>query len=279
MAKDGSRRSSVAVSTHMSSPAENNDDTPVQDSKQNGEATPDVPQSTSLKADTIKSSAPNGTHSRGAEWQPMTASNSTSSNPSTKDAPSSGTGPAVIYGTRSRNRTGNSRPNYAEDKELDAEFELGPVVKENTGRKGTRAADPAPMADAGQTPTVQKPSNGVVPDNALPAQSHYKDPIPGTSTFSANPTANGGHSKKRKAATQAPSHQAQLPVPAQNMSQVVNRKAGTAVYTGNVTEDSNMLSFETCQGRLKNNKLVADDGTVLAVNGRFSIALLLLVSS
>ncbi len=29
------------------------------------------------------------------------------------------------------------------------------------------------------------------------------------------------------------------------------------------------MTFETCQGYLKNGKLKADDGTVLAVNGVF----------
>jgi hypothetical protein len=31
--------------------------------------------------------------------------------------------------------------------------------------------------------------------------------------------------------------------------------------------DSNMLSFENCAGRLSGQRLVADDGTVLEVNG------------
>ncbi|KAH9219077.1 hypothetical protein DL95DRAFT_521057 [Leptodontidium sp. 2 PMI_412] len=267
MAKDGSRRSSVAVSTQISSPHEGNDDAPTQqESKQTGEATPDVPQPPSSKTDTVKSSSTNGTNSRVAESQPMMVSNSNSSNPSTKDPASSGTGPAVPYGTRSRNRTGNSRPNYAEDKELDAEFELPPVVKENNGRKAARAVDPASIVDAGQTPTANKASNGAEPDNALPVQSHYKEPIPGTSTFSANPTANGGHSKKRKAATQAPPHQAHLPGPTQSTPLVVTHRGSMAAYTGSALEDSNMLSFENCGSRLKNNKLVADDGTVLEVN-------------
>jgi len=33
------------------------------------------------------------------------------------------------------------------------------------------------------------------------------------------------------------------------------------------TRETNMLSFETCQGYLKNGKLKADDGTLLALNG------------
>ncbi|KAK0126255.1 putative PHD type zinc finger protein with BAH domain-containing protein [Cadophora gregata] len=268
MAKDGSRRSSIAVSTHASSPHENNDDVLAQDpnSNETGEAAPDVPQPAVSKTDTVKSSAANGTISRAAESQPMTASNSNSSNPSTKDAASSGTGPAIPYGTRSRNRTGNSRPNYAEDKELDAEFEVAPPLKESTGRKATRTVEAMSTTEAGQTQNATRISNGTIQDNAPTIPIHHKDPIPGTSTFSANPTANGGHSKKRKAATQAPLQQPQLQVPPQNTSQAVTRRSSIALYTGNSLEDSNMLSFENCGGRLKNKKLVADDGTVLEVN-------------
>ena len=52
--------------------------------------------------------------------QPMTATASTSS--SLQPPLENGDNPSS-YGTRSRNRTGGPRPNYAEDKELDLEIE------------------------------------------------------------------------------------------------------------------------------------------------------------
>ncbi|KAL2064982.1 hypothetical protein VTL71DRAFT_4122 [Oculimacula yallundae] len=266
MAKDGSRRSSVAVSTHVSSPKENNDEAPAQESRPDNEATTNISKSTPLKDGTDKATAPDETKPREEESQPLAMSNSNSTNPSTKDAASNGAGTAVVYGTRSRNRTGNARPNYAEDKEMDTEFELGPSVKETNGRKATKSGDSSTAMEVEQTPVPQKLHNGAELDNAASLQNNHKDPIPGTSTFSANPTANGGHSKKRKAATQAPQSQAHTPVPTQSAPQAVNRRTSTAVYAGSGIEDSNMLSFERCGGRLKNNKLVADDGTVLEVN-------------
>ncbi|CZS94539.1 related to PHD finger protein [Rhynchosporium agropyri] len=266
MAKDGSRRSSVVVPSQVSSPNENSDETSAQDSRRTDETMAEPVSSTPTKTDNAKQVALNGINTRMEESHPATSSNSTSANQSIKDPAANGAGPAVVYGTRSRNRTGNPRPNYAEDKEMDAEFELGPSVKETNGRKATKVVDSSTLTDAEQTHFPSKLLNGAESENVSALQNIHKDPIPGTSTFSANPTTNGGHSKKRKAATQAPQNQAQLPVPTQSMPQAATRRTTMAVYTGSVIEDSNMLSFGTCGGRLKNSKLVADDGTVLEVN-------------
>src|SRR6266480_2034992 len=59
-------------------------------------------------------------HTSTAQSHPMTTSTSTSSHLSNKDSPPPQTG----YGTRSRNRPGAPRPNYAEDVEMD--FEMAP---------------------------------------------------------------------------------------------------------------------------------------------------------
>ncbi|TVY48953.1 Lid2 complex component [Lachnellula occidentalis] len=194
--------------------------------------------------------------------QPMTATNSNASTPSIKDI-----GSAAPYGTRSRNRTGTSRPNYAEDKELDMEFEAPPTAKDNLARKA-RATD-LNASDVG------KPANssrkGAAPEGDQPAtlQIHNKDPIPGTSTFSANPAtaAVPTQSKKRKAAAQSTTNQTEqgpsqttLPV------QTVTRRASMAAQVAAGFRETNMLTFENCDGRLKEKKLVADDGTLLEVN-------------
>ncbi|CAI4216562.1 unnamed protein product [Parascedosporium putredinis] len=50
------------------------------------------------------------------------------------------------YGTRSRNRTGNARPNYAEDKDMDLDYEYLPPKKENELKKSTRQNNPSPAA-------------------------------------------------------------------------------------------------------------------------------------
>lgn len=259
MAKDGSRRSSAAPSTQIDPPRGNNQDGQAQESQQTGGAAADTAEDGPLRTGLAKSSTTNGAHSQAAESQPMSASDSISSNPSTREAASSTTGPAPTYGTRSRNRTGNSRPNYAEDKELDAEFEVASSVK-GTGRR-SKIVDSSASTDNGHAPS--RNVSGMEPISSPAIQAHHKDQIPGTSTFSAIPTGVGTQSKKRKAAAQATT-QLHPPLP----TQAVTRRASTAVYMGYNVEDSNMLSFESCGGRLKDGKLVADDGTVLQVNGK-----------
>jgi hypothetical protein len=210
---------------------------------------------------------------RTAESQPMTASNSTSSILSAKEAPVNGAGAAVPYGTRSRNRTGTSRPNYAEDKELDAEFDAPSSSKEANGRKVGRVGDASNAVD---TARLTGPARKIpVPEaeHTLTIQSHYREPIPGTSTFSANPAATGPshHSKKRKATSQTTPLQPQPQILASHLAtpQAVTRRASLAAHVLTGLRDSNMLSFDDCAGRLNGKRLVADDGTVLEVNGLF----------
>jgi hypothetical protein len=269
MAKDTSGHSSAAASTHSLSLHEDGDEGAAQEPLPSGEAPVGIPQSPSAAIESSKSADVTMLIARAVESQPMTASNSTSSNPSTKETAPGGTGAAVPYGTRSRNRTGTSRPNYAEDKELDAEFELASSSKDTSGRKAGRAIDN--VTDAGR-PTSNVRKNPVSEiEHTLTIQSHYKEPIPGTSTFSANPAATGPplHSKKRKATSQPTMFQPQLQNPAQNLAvpQAVTRRASMAAQVVAGFRDSNMLSFENCAGHLSGKRLVADDGTVLEVNG------------
>lgn len=210
-------------------------------------------------------------HAHAAVSQPMTASTSSSSNPSLKDTP---TGTASPYGTRSRNRAGVTRPNYAEDREMEIEFEVQPS-REDEMRKN-RPGDPLSTA---LTDTAGPPSAN---RRALPTeynsngQSSTKDQIPGTSTFSANPSAasTSQPSKKRKAAGQPSQSSTNTPLPIINSmplgSQPNTRRASIATQSVAIGKETSMLSFDNCAGRLKDGKLVADDGTVLGVNGTFN---------
>jgi len=216
--------------------------------------------------DANKPSDVNNSETQTIESQPMTVSNSSSSNPSLKDGTGVGAAP---YGTRSRNRTGNPRPNYAEDKELDAEFELSPA-KEPPVQKGGGLVDSSSASDVAQQSSGAR-KGAVVEPEAGPEQ---KDLIPGTSTFPASVAASSSAqvSKKRKATGQpAAPPPPPPPNPANNIlaAQLVDRRAtGTAQVVPGFRE-TNMLAFDVCGGRLKNKKLVADDGTMLEVNGRF----------
>jgi hypothetical protein len=258
MTKDLSRRSSVTGSTHAPSPRENgNAETP-----QSGDHSPHISQSSSALPDTTKG-VPAANSTAVADSQPMTASNSTSSNPPPSDM--------GAYGTRSRNRTG--RPNYAEDKELDTEFDMMISAKETNGRKASRAVD-STNSDSGRAPTSTRKNAAPEVDQNLIMQNQLKESIPGTLTFSANPSSTVGQSsKKRKAANQQStatsnlqaSHQASLngvPTP-----QAVTRRASMAAHIAGGFRESNMVSFDNCGSRLKAKKLVADDGTVFQVNG------------
>jgi hypothetical protein len=272
MTRDTSGRSSAAGSAHGPSPSKNGDgngnEVLVSEVPQLSDAPRNLPSKASSPEESHAPTDADAPDSVAAVSQPMSASNSNSSNLSLKDAAAISS--AAPYGTRSRNRTGSSRPNYAEDKELDAEFEIPPTTKDHSGRKA-RATDVSASEGGKSTNSTRK---GAAPEGEQisAAQSHYKDPIPGTSTFSANPTPGAvatQSSKKRKAASQSTTSQAQqassqstLPV------QTVTRRASMAVQVATGFRETNMLTFENCAGRLKGKKLVADDGTVLQVNGK-----------
>jgi hypothetical protein len=279
MTKNNSRRSSNAGSAHVSSPRENDPEILPEEPRQTVEAALDTHQSTSSVVESGKPVDVDVPEVRAAESQPMTASSSTSSHPSGNEVNGNGTGAAAPYGTRSRNRGGAARPNYAEDKELDAEFEITPPAKDNNGRRAAR------WAEIGSTSTFEggksvaraaRKDHGFEPDQIGVIQNIYKDPIPGTSTFSANPetTFTTQPSKKRKAAAQSSSinFQTQMDGAMQiSLAQAVTRGAAMAAQVPFGFRNSNMLSFDGCGSRLQDGKLFADDGTVLEVNGKPNI--------
>jgi hypothetical protein len=252
MTKDNSRRSSV-VALSPSPPPE---------SKQLDEASSNNARPASLLGDVAIKLTSDITDS-----QPMTASNSTSSNPSVIDI---GAGLVAPYGTRSRNRNGTSRPNYAEDKELDTDFEVTAAGKDNVGRKARVGETNAANLDIGRSPNTARKNTSPEGEQVVTVQNQPKEPIPGTSTFSANPSASQS-SKKRKATGQPPmmSHDSQLQGPPHALptAQAVTRRASMAAQVVAGFRDSNMLSFDACSSRLRGKRLVADDGTVLEVNG------------
>ncbi len=205
--------------------------------------------------------------------QPMTSSTSTSSHQSQKDAAAAAAGPSP-YGTRSRNRPGVTRPNYAEDTEID--FELSaPPANGGTGKSAVhtdRTSKSPPNGNGIQSSNpVGKRKKSIV--NGTPNSAVSKDAdIPGTSTFSAMPDPNAGptNPKKRKAA-HSPSSGKGHAAATQTTSHTTTRRATNAAAV-HAHRETNMLFFGKCKGLLKDGKLEADDGTVLAVNGMLSIS-------
>ncbi|KAI5242024.1 hypothetical protein E4T43_05041 [Aureobasidium subglaciale] len=170
-------------------------------------------------------------------------------------------GDAMPYGTRSRNRAGNPRPNYAEDQDMD--FEVPPPPAKPASAKNATAN----QQDAIETKTtVVEPSfarvNGADHDERSPSASG-KETIPGTSTFSTVPP------KKRKAAGVA--NTAIVASGSGNtttnaVAQPTTKRPASSMPLANMSPESNMMTFEKSKGVLRKGGLVADDGQILYVN-------------
>lgn len=171
---------------------------------------------------------------------------------------------SATYGTRSRNRGGNARPNYAEDQDMDFEYSSAAPAKEGASKKNQPAAATPP----GQNFEVKRAQDfakliavngsGTASANASPGA---KEPIPGTSTFSANP------SRKRKAAGTS----ATVSQPAANTnanSMPAARRQGVSPASSSARETNIMIFTKQKSVLNKKGELTADDGTKLSVNGK-----------
>ena len=218
------------------------------------------------------------------ESQPMTATTSTSSLPldqSAKDATdANGASP---YGTRSRNRNGSSRPNYAEEPEI-MEYEWTSPKKSQGPSEAANAVTQAPadLEKSSGANTRRSSNTAPVPPVTMPKSmmgntaSHQ---IPGMSSFSVNPeaaAAPAAPTRKRKTpggTPAAPQHPSAL---TQTAASGPTRRQGPATNL-QAMRTTTLMTFEGCQGYLKNGKLKADDGTWLAVGGKLLFAQSLLI--
>ncbi|KAI9166974.1 E3 ubiquitin-protein ligase SNT2 [Paramyrothecium foliicola] len=166
------------------------------------------------------------------------------------------------YGTRSRNRTGNPRPNYAEDKDIDTDvYDYYHDKKDSEPKKTSRQSGATSGGDAARGSTsTRKP----VPDDAKsgpPSQNGSKEQNAGggaTNASQATQAASGAvqPSRKRKAAAQQ----------AGGGTASTKKTGNAAQNTGTAWPESNMLTFDNCKARPENGRMVADDGTVLEPN-------------
>lgn len=223
-----------------------------------------------------------------AQSQPMTVSNSTSSEmTSMTDAASNAAAP---YSTRSRGRReGAPRPNYAEDVEMDFELTSPAPGTKSTAHSTKRSTaissvngspsvatdsekGPATSTRKGQSTAANATANGTQANAAA------KEPIPGTSTFSANAT-NSNNASSASSASSASRKRKHPPSgatganPSGSAKRVVSSTSG---YKHDIRL-SNMMTFENSGARLRNGKLKADDGTTLEVNGKLYMSMLFLV--
>lgn len=176
------------------------------------------------------------------------------------------------YGTRSRNRPGRSRPNYAEDTEMD--FEMAPAATNGnvsdppsrnsvapdsghsssvSGKKGSAAAQGnASWGNSGSNPK-DNPANPNIPGASASA--------PGTQSSTPQPTTKR---RKNAAATTTNGNHASAAAPSQ-----AGPKRGNHAVGANSARESNMLTFEKTGAFLKDGHLEADDGQTVSVNGKF----------
>lgn len=195
----------------------------------------------------------------------------------------SGSSTASPYGTRSRNRTGASRPNYAEDRDIDPEiFEDrrdGDSKKATTRQASSaNAAQGAPRTSNG---TTRKP---LPPSDDSKQSTPQATPKENTQSAATTPATNGHNntngipkSKKRKAEPAPASSGSQTPSSSNANSSAAQKRQAAVSQGGNRNlngssgspgySETNLLTFDNCKARPKNGKMVADDGTVLEVNG------------
>lgn len=233
---------------------------------QDGSAESDVPvNSLSPRSNQVLSSKSGKTDSTDRSFSSvnggMTTATAAGTPKQAANGQSSNSTPAP-YGTRSRNR-GAPRPNYAEDRDLD-DLELLTTSKPASSKKASSTSQSVSRT----SPAANDRSTGVSTRRARANSNSYapstKDAIPGTSTFSANPNATNGSKKRKQPGTTTTTQMVFVPA---NPNQPNKKFLVGASRAPELECPTNMMTFHNSRGCLKNGKLKADDGTVLAVNG------------
>lgn len=205
-----------------------------------------------------------------AHSEAMTRLPSTSSQVSSKEPPAP---VSSSYGTRSRNRRGGDRPNYAEDTEMD--FELANQANTRPREPSLSSSDdeplsPVPPGTQSPPPAPVPPKRAVVTSNGWNALNKDAS-FPNTSTVTAAMTA-PAHSRKRKAASSANEAIASGLSPALYATHTGSKKGGPAALPIPSARETNMVTFENCNTTLnKDGHLVSDEGVVYAPNGNYTL--------
>lgn len=182
---------------------------------------------------------------------------------------------AAPYGTRSRNRPGRSRINYAEDTEMDFEMTAPAPTNGNTSDPPSRSSV---AAENGQSLGVGAKKGAGAGQGSAPwgnSGSNLKDTqatasitgssaaTPATSSSTSQPTT-----KRRKNAAKDATNGVQASAAAP--SQTAKRSApAQAPSSAPYSRETNMMTFESSGAMLRNGQLQADDGQIVSVNGKF----------
>jgi hypothetical protein len=249
-----SKSTSKASSTRNSTPAASSEvQQPAQDSNDASSAMDDVQPSLEMA-----NGASN--HSKASSKEPD----------QNGEAPSS-------YGTRSRGRPGRSRPNYAEDTEMDFEVRAAStngnvsdppsrnsVAPENghapsvSGKKGSASAQGnASWGNSGSNTKENAPSPNISGTSATAASTQPSTPQPQPAT------------KRRKNAAANGANGSHASATAPSQAGAKRGSHASAMAAANSARESNMMTFENTGAFLIDGHLEADDGQIVSVNGKF----------
>lgn len=198
---------------------------------------------------------------------------SKSAHASAKDSDDNDAAPSS-YGTRSRNRPGRSRPNYAEDTEMD--FEMAPAAMNGNLSDPPSRNSLAPDSSHSSTVSGKKGSgsaqaNGPWGNSAtLPKDSPAKLPISNPSPSVAPPPSRNPPQPTTKRRKNAASNATNgNHANAASAGQSGGKRANQATAVTNSARESNMMTFDNTGAFLRDGRLEADDGRTVSVNGKF----------
>lgn len=163
----------------------------------------------------------------------------------------------ATYGTRSRNRTGNARPNYAEDQDMDFEMTSTAATK----KKATTDAAGATPQNSGDPKRARGDLQQLLTGSGAATPTSTNGVNGGEST--PGPASNP--SKKRKAAG-PPATLTQTPPVANSSAPSASRKVAAPSATARETNMVTFTKHKACVN--KKGELIADDGMKLSVNGK-----------
>jgi hypothetical protein len=191
---------------------------------------------------------------------------------SSKDSEENSAAPSQ-YGTRSRNRTGRSRPNYAEDTEMD--FEM--TAASNNGTTAIPPLQDAAAVDSAQSSGASgKKGSAPAQGNASwgnsgpnPKDNSPNPNIPGAPAVAVTkePSAAQPPLKRRKNAANANGNQQSASAP----SQTGPKRGSQVMVAASSARETNMLLFENTGAILKDGHMEADDGQTVCINGKFAL--------
>lgn len=189
------------------------------------------------------------------------------------DAPSS-------YGTRSRGRPGRSRPNYAEDAEMD--FEVPAASANGNVSDPPSRSSVAPDSSHASSVSGKKGSSSAQGNASWGnSTSNTKDTaanltVPGTSATAASAQSSASQpqppTKRRKNAAANAANGSHQSGPAPSQAGAKRGGQANTLVAANSARESNMMTFENTGAILQDGHLEADDGQTVSVNGKSCFA-------